>query len=103
MYRFSVNLACGSTPASDVAFHLNPRFDQNYVVRNSRLGGRWGHEECAATQRNPFKRGAKFYLTILAAEDGFMVTVYCGFVPKNIGANSINSKEKAARKYAYKF
>lgn len=86
--RFSVNLACGSTPASDVAFHLNPRFDQNYVVRNSRLGGRWGHEECAATQRNPFKRGAKFYLTILAAEDGFMVAVnnyhFCSYAYRTL-------------------
>lgn len=76
--RFSVNLACGSTPMSDVAFHLNPRFDQNHVVRNSRLGGRWGHEECTASQRNPFKRGAKFCLIILAVEDGFMVRHFVG-------------------------
>jgi len=73
--RFSVNLACGSTPMSDVAFHLNPRFDQNHVVRNSRLGGRWGREECTASQRNPFKRGEKFCLIVLAVEDGFMVAV----------------------------
>jgi hypothetical protein len=99
VYRFSVNLACGSTPASDVAFHLNPRFDQNYVVRNSRLRGRWGREECAATQRNPFKRGAKFYLTILAAEDGFMVTMSCGFFPRSMGPTMINSKEVTTRKY----
>ncbi|XP_021929545.1 galectin-7-like isoform X2 [Zootermopsis nevadensis] len=73
--RFSVDLVCGSTQMSDVAFHLNPRFDQNHVVRNSRLGGRWGHEECSASQRNPFQRGTKFCLIILAAEDGFMVAV----------------------------
>jgi hypothetical protein len=98
VYRFSVNLACGSTPASDLAFHLNPRFDQNFVVRNSRLGGRWGREECAASQRNPFKRGAKFYLTILAAEDGFMVTISFGFVPRSVGVTTITSKE-ATKKY----
>jgi hypothetical protein len=79
-YRFSVDLACGSTPESDVAFHLNPRFDQNHVVRNSRLGGQWGPEECSASQRNPFQRGAKFYLIILAAADGFMVIMLCDFV-----------------------
>lgn len=86
--RFSVNLACGSTPMSDVAFHLNPRFDQNHVVRNSRLGGQWGREECLAWQRNPFKRGAKFCLIILAVEDGFMVAVnnyhFCSYAYRTL-------------------
>lgn len=73
--RFSVNLSCGTNQSNDVALHLNPRFDQNHVVRNSRLGGRWGQEECTSSQRNPFKRGTNFHMLILASEEDFMVAV----------------------------
>ncbi|KAJ9577665.1 hypothetical protein L9F63_005745 [Diploptera punctata] len=73
--RFSLNLVCGSSPTADIAFHFNPRFDQNYVARNSRFSGRWGHEESSSPLKNPFHRGKKFNLTILAAEEEFMIAV----------------------------
>ncbi|OWF37600.1 galectin-4-like [Mizuhopecten yessoensis] len=43
--RFAVNFFEGSDTDSDIAFHLNPRVDQDEVVMNTRTGGGWGTEE----------------------------------------------------------
>ncbi|EHH24618.1 Galectin-9, partial [Macaca mulatta] len=36
--RFHINLCSGS----HIAFHLNPRFDENAVVRNTQINSSWG-------------------------------------------------------------
>nr|CAD7207286.1 unnamed protein product [Timema douglasi] len=70
--RMSLNLVCGSHMDSDLALHLNPRFDQNYVVRNCRVANHWGQEEAAAHRKNPLHRGKKFALTVFVAEEQFL-------------------------------
>jgi len=39
-HRFSLNLQYG-TDFSNIALHFNPRFDENLVVINTRVDGRW--------------------------------------------------------------
>jgi hypothetical protein len=58
-----------------VAFHLNPRLLQRYVVRNSHLNGHWGEEEKTSGVSFPFRRDANFILTILIGEEEFLVAV----------------------------
>ena len=44
--RFALNLHAGRVvPEADIAFHFNPRLDQNKVVINDRKDGNWGNEE----------------------------------------------------------
>jgi len=40
--QFSINLI---TPTGDIALHLNPRFNEKRIVRNSQLNGEFGAEE----------------------------------------------------------
>ena len=43
--RFALNLHCGRAVAeADIAFHFNPRLDQNKVAINDRKDGNWGTE-----------------------------------------------------------
>ncbi|XP_069686086.1 galectin-8-like [Periplaneta americana] len=73
--RFSLTLTCGPGLLDDLALYFSPRFDQNIVIRNSRLRGHWGEEECTAPVRNPFRNGAKFQVMILSTATEFMVAV----------------------------
>lgn len=54
--RFHINLRSGS----DIAFHLNPRFDENVVVRNTQINSSWGSEERSLSRQMPFARGRSF-------------------------------------------
>lgn len=67
--RFQIDFIKGS----DVVFHLNPRFHEQTIVRNSNLGGCWGPEEREAMF--PFVQGRRFELKILVEEDSFKVAV----------------------------
>ncbi|KAK9534019.1 hypothetical protein VZT92_009094 [Zoarces viviparus] len=67
--RFQVDFFKGP----EVVFHLNPRFHEQTVVRNSNLGGCWGPEERDAFF--PFVPGRRFELKILVEEDSFKVAV----------------------------
>lgn len=43
--RFELNLLQGYSDTDDIAFHFNPRFDSNKIVKNHRHNGQWGQEE----------------------------------------------------------
>nr|XP_020478519.1 galectin-5-like [Monopterus albus] len=57
----------------DIAFHFNPRFNEQTVVRNSNLGGCWGPEE--RDGGFPFVRGQRFELKIRVESHAFKVSV----------------------------
>ncbi|KAF6094590.1 galectin 9 [Phyllostomus discolor] len=54
--RFHINLRSGS----DIAFQINSRFNENSVVRNTRINGSWGTEETYLPGSMPFSRGQGF-------------------------------------------
>lgn len=75
--RFSVNLTCGKNPSAspDYAFHFNPRLEQRYMVRNSRLNGQWGNEETTSIVKFDFERNKKFLLNIFISQSEFLVSL----------------------------
>ncbi|XP_044059600.1 galectin-4-like isoform X5 [Siniperca chuatsi] len=72
--RFFVNLLCGESESSDIAFHFNPRFDGwDKVVFNSCENGSWGSEE--KIRDMPFCKGQAFEMVIMATSQGYQVKV----------------------------
>ncbi|XP_037736262.1 galectin-9 isoform X2 [Chelonia mydas] len=69
--RFHVNLKWGK----EIAFHLNPRFPEKTIVRNSFLNQCWGPEERDLPSGMPLSRGQIFTIWILCEARCFMVTV----------------------------
>ncbi|KAI4566199.1 galectin-9 isoform X2 [Ovis aries] len=69
--RFYINLRSGS----DIAFHLNPRFNENAVVRNTQINGSWGSEERSLPRGMPFFRGQSFSVWIVCEGHCFKVAV----------------------------
>ncbi|XP_032178183.1 galectin-9 isoform X1 [Mustela erminea] len=69
--RFHINLRSGS----DIAFHLNPRFDENVVVRNTQINSSWGSEERSLSRQMPFARGRSFSVWITCEGYGLKVAV----------------------------
>ncbi|XP_008587376.1 PREDICTED: galectin-9 [Galeopterus variegatus] len=68
--RFHINLNSGN----DIAFHLNPRFNENNVVCNTQINGSWGSEE-RRPQQIPFGRGQAFLVCITCEGHCFKVAV----------------------------
>ncbi|XP_069371112.1 galectin-3 [Paralichthys olivaceus] len=71
---FTVNFLRGN----DIAFHINPRFDEGgkqVVVRNHKLGERWGPEERDLKGPFPFAPGSPFEMKILCTQEAFRVAV----------------------------
>uniref|UniRef100_A0A8C5GJR8 Galectin n=1 Tax=Gouania willdenowi TaxID=441366 RepID=A0A8C5GJR8_GOUWI len=71
---FTVNFLRGN----DIAFHINPRFNEGgkqVVVRNSKLGERWGPEERDLKGPLPFALGSPFEMKILCTPEAFRVAV----------------------------
>lgn len=73
--RFEVNLLCD---ADNTAFHVNPRFaagffENDRVVRNTKIGNGWGPEEDSGSF--PFKKDAAFDMVILVQDDCYRVAV----------------------------
>lgn len=67
-----MNLLCGDSESSDVAFHFNPRFDGwDKVVFNSCQNGFWESEE--KIHHMPFYRGSVFEMVITATSHGYQV------------------------------
>nr|XP_056721019.1 galectin-9 [Euleptes europaea] len=69
--RFHINLKVGQ----DTAFHLNPRFSENVIVRNSKFSGQWGPEERHLPGGMPFHPGQTFAIWILCELTCFRVAV----------------------------
>ncbi|XP_067312019.1 galectin-3b [Pseudorasbora parva] len=70
---FTINLTRGN----DIAFHLNPRFNESgkpVIVRNSMVGDQWGKEE-RALNSFPFVLGKPFEMKILCTDTDFKVAV----------------------------
>lgn len=70
--RFSVNLKCEN---GDIAFHFNPRFDENpqVVVCNTYTEDKWGQEE--RTFQMPFRQGEYFEMAITIQNSYYEVSV----------------------------
>ncbi|XP_072495848.1 galectin-5-like [Notamacropus eugenii] len=60
-YWFVINLRCGN----DIALHLNPRFQDNVVIRTNQSNGTWGPEERSLLSDMPFIRGQTFQVWLL--------------------------------------
>ncbi|KAF6094589.1 galectin 9 [Phyllostomus discolor] len=69
--RFHINLRSGS----DIAFQINSRFNENSVVRNTRINGSWGTEETYLPGSMPFSRGQGFSVWIMCEDTGYKVAV----------------------------
>ncbi|XP_030260506.1 galectin-3 isoform X1 [Sparus aurata] len=71
---FTVNFLRGN----DIAFHINPRFSEGgkqVVVRNHKIGERWGSEERDLKGPFPFAQGSPFEMKILCTHEAFRVAV----------------------------
>lgn len=80
--RIGVNLDCAPTykvkhkahtNLENCALHFNPRFEENFVVRNSMIEGKWGEEETEGGV--PLKKGQEFELKIVCNENEFTIYV----------------------------
>ncbi|KAH1180627.1 galectin-7 [Mauremys mutica] len=73
--RFDVNFLCGGDRKNEIAFHFNPRFeeDRDRVVFNSKLNKEWGQAEESST--NPFRKGKSFLLQFVITKNGYQVIV----------------------------
>uniref|UniRef100_A0A8C0J292 Galectin n=2 Tax=Chelonoidis abingdonii TaxID=106734 RepID=A0A8C0J292_CHEAB len=69
--RFHVNLKWGD----HIALHLNPRFSEKTIVRNSQLHQSWGPEERGLPSGMPLHRGQSFTIWILCDAHCFKVAV----------------------------
>ncbi|XP_045381366.1 galectin-9 isoform X1 [Lemur catta] len=69
--KFHINLRSGT----DIAFHLNPRFDENAVVRNTQVDSFWGPEERSLPRKMPFTRGQSFLVCIMCESHCLKVAV----------------------------
>lgn len=86
--RFNVNLAGGKSGEADLPLHLSVRFHSESIVRNSLLGGEWGHEEneenlAGFGASNPIVPGWDFNFYIFVGDDRFHVAInnreYCTY------------------------
>nr|XP_008542950.1 PREDICTED: galectin-9-like [Equus przewalskii] len=71
---FHISLRSGS----DIAFYLNPLFNENSVVRNTQIDGSWGSEEQSLPGKMPFTRGRSFSVWITCEWNCLRVDVNCG-------------------------
>lgn len=77
--RFDINLVVGHNAShdhcrrADIAFHFNPRFDEQDIVLNSKINGNWGSE--TRDGRAPCRKGYDFELQITVEEHSYRLTV----------------------------
>lgn len=68
-YSFEVNFRNSKDEDAEIPLHLSVRFDQDIIVRNTRINGAWGHEEREDnlhpfTTPNPIVPGTKTNICI---------------------------------------
>uniref|UniRef100_G3T4J2 Galectin n=1 Tax=Loxodonta africana TaxID=9785 RepID=G3T4J2_LOXAF len=68
---FHIRLLSGS----DITFHLNPRFNENAVVHNTKLNNSSGSKEHSLPGKMPFKCGQNFSVRIVCKNHCLRVTV----------------------------
>lgn len=70
--RFAINFAAGQEERSDVAFHMNARYDgRDRVVFNSKQGEVWGDEEMK--KEMPFNSGKVFFIMFEVTRNNYQV------------------------------
>lgn len=88
---FSINLTSGpgELGTSDIALHMNPRYNENSCVRNSFRNGNWENEDRSDPNTPPVPPGQPFEAIILVQNAKFMIAFngrhFCEFahrVPK---------------------
>ncbi|XP_017650702.1 galectin-9 isoform X2 [Nannospalax galili] len=93
--RFHINLRSGT----DIAFHLNPRFDEKAVVRNTQINNSWGPEERSLPGKMPFIRGQSFLVWIICESHCLKVVVdsqhLCEYFHRLKNLPAINNLEVA--------
>ncbi|XP_058415459.1 galectin-5-like [Diceros bicornis minor] len=91
--RFYINLRSGN----DIAFHLNPHFKENAVVRNTQVNGSWGPEERSLSGKMPFTQGQSFSVCITCESHCLRVTVdgrhLCEYYHRLKNLRAINNVE----------
>jgi hypothetical protein len=75
------------TPNGDIALHLNPRFGEREVVRNTLQGGAWGREEKGNGWPNGLERGRVVDVLIHHEQQQFKVFIndqdFCTFARRH--------------------
>ncbi|CAI9610147.1 unnamed protein product, partial [Staurois parvus] len=92
IFRFHVNLRF----SGGIAFHFNPRFDENTIVRNSKLNNScWGKEERQMPCGMCFSAGQSFVIEIVCEHHAFRVNVngnhVCNYNHRVPHLNQINT------------
>lgn len=77
--RFAINFRTGGDEGSDIAFHFNPRLQENCTIRNSCSGGEWGGEERDQPEF-PFEKKDTCEIAIQAQPDKFVVSKFRVFL-----------------------
>ncbi|KAH8409390.1 hypothetical protein KR222_002316, partial [Zaprionus bogoriensis] len=75
---FSLNFMSGrkiNDGIHDICLQIGARLPQNYIIRNSRLMGKWGPEENSSNLPFQLKRGKTFWMQVLLTNDSFYVSV----------------------------
>lgn len=70
---FMVNLQEGPTDQDDICLHINPRFDEGAIIRNTRLKNMWGSEHTDGGI--PLTQGKSFVLVVAALLDFYMIWI----------------------------
>ncbi|XP_064603678.1 uncharacterized protein LOC135469083 [Liolophura sinensis] len=69
---FAINLQSEEHEGCDIAFHLNPRHNENKIVRNS-FEGDWAEEETGEVYHYPFAENQDFAIRILVTDSQYKV------------------------------
>lgn len=72
--RFTINLAIGTT-GREIAFHINPRLTQKYIVRNCKIDNEWGSEEVTSALPFRLKSDQQFSVQVLITESDYFFSV----------------------------
>lgn len=72
---YSINLKVDPATDADIALHLNPRLEQNYIVRNSRLKGKWGREETTSSYKIDLYKKPSFKFTIFVSPSEYLISM----------------------------